>query len=53
MPGTDVVRCACGYAAERIPAPASFSFGWRLTDDSHIPINPYTGPKEDKFERDV
>ena len=52
---TTVLRCPnCDGAAYRKPSRFSFSFGWRLTEDSHIPNpHPELGRKEDKVEKDV
>jgi len=41
------VKCDCGLTAERILSPCNATFGWRLTESSHIKGNP------DQLERAI
>ena len=48
MPGEDVCNCPfCGQKARRVPSLVNFTFGWRLSDESHLKGHP------DEFVRDV
>jgi len=44
----------CGHQARKLMSVVNWSFGWRLTEDSHIPNpHPELGRKEDVWEKDV
>jgi len=48
MPGNDFENCPnCGGEAKRIIAPVNHTFGWRLSDASHIKGN------KDELVRDI
>ena len=48
LSGDNYYQCPkCGRRAPRIPAPVNHTFGWRLSDESHIKGN------KDELVRDI